>query len=221
MPDIDDDELEEIADQLQVGDRAEGAQALRRLVERSAGNRDISSEVRGVLQKDKVRHEIATGLDTFSRKYPQIANDPVLADAGFTVIREEIVKDLKGMGVPDDAIEPLRRSRNTEAIVQAYAEVRAKAPNRVRSPTELLDAAGEDLRRRFNIKGVSARTPQQVIHEMRADRGFSNDDAHIPAARAPQSAADEARSNRARSYLDKRVAAYDRVRNGIHDQDAY
>lgn len=216
-----DDELEEIADQIQVGDRTEGAQALNKLIERAGSRRDIGAEVRRVQRQDTVNAEIQTALKGFADRYPTILQDELLADSGMTVIRREIEKDLKELGADDEALKPIRGS--TATMLRAYTEMRMAG--RGRAADEIFGVVGEEMRTRYNIRPVSGRTPQQVIREARAARGFANDEGHVApvrSARAP-SDAEQKRQDAARAHMEQRRARYDNVRNGIRSQnpDAY
>ena len=95
--------------------------------------------------------------------------------------------------------------------MKAYAELRA-AGQRVRPPAELLDAAAQELRTKFNIRTPSSRNPRDVIREMRETRGpgFRNDEAHMPAARSEMTEAEKKRQERAQQYLHnaRRVRGY-------------
>jgi hypothetical protein len=217
----DDDELTEIAERLQVGDTAEGAEALGRLLKKVGGQRDIGSEVRRVQAHDRVQAEIRDGLDPFSKKYPSIAKDDVLSDAGMRVLRREIKKDLEAAGVPAEKIEPFENSN--EHMVAAYAHLRAGG-RPVRSPSELLDAAGEDLRKRFNIRGAPTRNPHEILREMRTQRRFSNDPEHIGTdvpGGAVEDEHEKKRRERDRQHMEKRVARHDNMRSGVSNQDTY
>jgi hypothetical protein len=217
--DNDDDGLRSIVERIQVGDTDEGMEAVSELLERASAKRgNLEAELDAVVSRRRLRGEIDSALKNFAERNPQITNDPYLADAGMHAVRDQIERDLRGIGVTDEILAPLRG--NTDALVQAYGAARMKAPDRVRAPEQLLDAAGQELKSRFGVKSLSKRTPQNVIREMREARGFSNSDEHIPAERGPQTAADEARNNRAREIMEKRRAQYDNIRNGIRSDNA-
>lgn len=206
----DDAEFEQIAQDIQVGDTTEGAAALKRLVEKSGSRRDIGNEVRGVLARDRVQAEWQKGLERVQKKNPGLAQDELLAEAGMTAVRNEIAKDLKELGVPDEELGKIKG--NNQAMVQAHMAVRANGHN-VRSADDLFDAAAENLKSRgirFQTNDDRDRHRRNVVAERRAAdltrRGLSADDeADRMPARPEMSEAEEKQKA-------KRLAAFNEIR---------
>jgi hypothetical protein len=231
MQDFEDDELEELADQLQVGDRTEGAQALRRIMQRSTTDPDaIANGVRSTIARDRVRMEIRDGLQELARTNPDLATDPLLADMGATAMRGQIARDLRDIGATDEMLNPLLG--DTKAMVEAYHNIRVAG--RGRPFSEIVDAAAKDVRARgVKLRTASDGSPEarraaaaSAVREMRTQRGFSNahlDDPGPRVAATPITENEQKRQARAHEIMERRRQAYQNVRDGIRSdsQDAY
>ena len=211
-----DDGLEDLVDQIQVGDREEGARAVREIAKRfSADPQAIERGVRQMQARDRALGEINGALDEFNKKNPNIANDTLLAEAGMTAVRAEIARDLKSLGVPDEELDKIRG--DNKVMLGAYAHLRANG-RQVRAPKELFGAVADNFRER-GIRTGGARSPQEVIREARTARGFSNREEDIgPDVRAATTA-----QEKTRAIIEARRTHHDNIRNGIRTQnpDAY
>jgi hypothetical protein len=240
-------ELEDLVEQIQVGDRTEGAQAIRKIMERTAGSRDIGAEVRNVQALDRAKAEVDEALAAFKERWPEMVSDELLAQSGLTVIRREIEKDLKReYGTTDEALEPVRE--NSAVMTQAYLKMRVDGKGR--PANEMFGVVGEILGRRFNIRPqapgrvgevrrvnpgdpeVIAREEEKrraAIHKARADRGYSNDEEFIAPIRRStvvqtdrQREAEAKRAADSRTYMEQRLASHHNKRNaGSQSPDAY
>jgi hypothetical protein len=158
-------EMEELTDQIQMGDRSEGAKALVRAFERlqsrdqgqGTPTQTAPAEIERIavtaLSKQRVNSEIQTALTRFGEDYPDIVNDELLADAGIAAVRKEIEKDLKALGVTEEAIRPV--TRDTATMMKAYVDLRL-AGHKVRTPDQIFGAAGKTLTDRFGFKPSAA-----------------------------------------------------------------
>jgi hypothetical protein len=222
--DLQAEDFEQLAEQLQVGDTQEGAQALQRIVEKAGSRRDISADVHAVLARDRVREEVQMSMAEFDKAYPDIVKDELLTETAFTAMRQEIVKDLKELGATDEVLAPIRG--NTPAMMQTYAQMRIAGKGR--STGEILKAVGTTLNERYGFKPARAgrHEPAEVIRQQREARHYSTDEADIGPSRSAAAAPSEAeqkRADRARAHIDRRIARYEGVRNGTssQNQDAY
>jgi hypothetical protein len=199
-------EFEELADQIQVGDRAEGARALAKAIKLAqdkgligpqgtptqTGEADIERQVSRVLTKERVTTEISSAIADLGKTYPDLVNDELLAESGMTAVRKEIVKDLKELGIEDEALKPI--ARNSEALLKAYVELR-QAGRKVRSPGEIFRSAGEMVAKRFNLQPAEGRedepagqSPRQPARQPagRQANGSANGAANGGAGRSQQ-----------------------------------
>lgn len=156
---LDRERLRQITERIQVGDADEGAQALTDLFEEITAKvtpKVDSEEIARVVQRTnaqtRTQAELDAALEGFASKYPDIAKDELLADAGKTVLRKELIKDLQNAGIDEDTISSF--ARDERLLVQAHKDLRA-ANKGVRSYADLLDTTGKTLSDRFNIKPAS------------------------------------------------------------------
>lgn len=156
---LDPAKLKGIVERIQVGDSDEGTQALQELVEMTSNRgselnpEKIGTIVQQHLTETQTKAEINTALADFVKQYPDLAKDEVLADAGRTVLRQELVKDLKSVGVSDADIDAIKS--NPQALASAQRQLRA-AGHKVRTYGEILGAVGETMSQKFGIKPASA-----------------------------------------------------------------
>ncbi len=173
---IDPDKLRQITERIQVGDADEGANAMAELVQEivttvvpKSGPADTDKQVKRVLAQQRHAEEFDAALEKFSKEYPDVVKDELLADAGKTVLRREIIKDLKALGIPDEDINSI--SGDDRLLTQAHRDLKV-AGHAVRSYDALFDTAGKTLSERFNIKRASqpqTPTPKPVQPRTAAD----------------------------------------------------
>jgi hypothetical protein len=178
-----DDELRTITEQIQIGDTEEGARALAKVIQRARGD---NTSVRRQLAEIEIERQNDQALKRFQDDYPDLAADSDLAETGASVVKREIIEDLKGLGFKDEDIAPARGDLKSLAAAHAHARLNGF---KVRTPDQILDATGEHLSKKYNIK--RARSPghspaeimrQRVVEHRRA-RGLGVDDV-APAGRS-------------------------------------
>lgn len=159
---LDPAKLKGIVERIQVGDADEGMQALQELVEMTSARGDelnpekIGTIVQQHLTETQTKAEISTALANFVKEYPDLAKDEVLADAGRTVLRQELIKDLTSVGADAADIEKIKH--DPQALAAAQRQLRASG-HKVRSYSEILGAVGKTMTEKFGIKPAS--TSQQ------------------------------------------------------------
>ena len=157
--DLNPEKLKGIVERIQVGDTDEGTQALQELIEvvRDSGESFNPAKVGELVQQHLIRtqtqEEINTALAGFVKDYPDLAKDEVLADAGRTVLRQELIKDLKSVGASDAEIDKIKH--DPRALAAAQRELRV-AGHSVRSYADMLGAVGKTMVDRFNIKPATS-----------------------------------------------------------------
>lgn len=168
---LDRERLRQITERIQVGDADEGAQALTDLFEEITAKvtpKVDSEEIARVVQRTnaqtRTQAELDAAFESFASKYPDIAKDELLAEAGKTVLRKEIIKDLESAGVDEATISSF--ARDERLLVQAHKDLRA-ANKGVRSYADLLETTGKTLSDRFNIKAASPQPATKTAAQQR------------------------------------------------------
>lgn len=158
--------LKAIVERIQLGDADEGVAAIGELmdiVKGEAGKPADANAVAAMVQQHmantETKREIDTAVAAFQAAYPEIAADELLADAGRTAIRNELIRDLKSCGVSDDDIAPLRG--DARALAYAQRQLRT-AGHPVRTYQQLLSDTGKVLSQRFGIGTKPAPQPASV-----------------------------------------------------------
>lgn len=152
------EKLKGIIERIQVGDSDEGVQALQELVEAVAPRDDAETVGRVVEQRltnMKTEEEIQSALTAFATNYPEIAKDEILADAGRTILRNELIKDLKSVGADEAEIDKIKH--DARALAAAQRQLRSNG-HKVRSYHELLDEVGKTMATKFGVKRASDNT---------------------------------------------------------------
>lgn len=152
------EKLKGIIERIQVGDSDEGVQALQELVEAVAPRDDAETVGRVVEQRltnMKTEEEIQSALTAFATNYPEIAKDEILADAGRTILRNELIKDLKSIGADEAEIDKIKH--DARALAAAQRQLRSNG-HKVRSYHELLDEVGKTMATKFGVKRASDST---------------------------------------------------------------
>ncbi len=163
-PPVDKENLRVLVEKLQVGDVEEGVEAVAELFSHlqntsapSVSEEQVSALVEQRLTQTKNQTEIHGAIGRFEEKYPEIVREPMLAEAGMTALRFELIKDLKSVGVTDEDISSI--SRNTEALVQAQKRV-SQGGHKLRSYDELLDSVGSTMTEKFNLRPSAKPSPK-------------------------------------------------------------
>ncbi len=149
--DLDPGKLDAIVERIQIGDKAEGAEALRELVEMvrpSTPPDEIERIVDRRLTATKTQEDVSGAVERFSQKYSTLVANPLLVDASKTALREEIARDILALGIPESDLAPIRN--NEVALAQTVRALRESGLP-VRTYDQLLDAVGQTMTQTFNI----------------------------------------------------------------------
>lgn len=138
--------LREIAERLQVGDVDEAAEALAALNDPSEIDRRVEAKIR----QARIDEENRAALQRFAKQFPDLVANKYLAKAGEEVLAEQLTQDFRKLGIPDEAIAPLRS--NHAMLVRAHNELRA-AGRPLRSADQILAETGKVLSREFGVRG--------------------------------------------------------------------
>jgi hypothetical protein len=144
-----DDELQELAESLQVGDKAEGAAALAKVIRRAqaAASREVASaapkqDADADDGRQRVQEEIDETVRRFGEEHRDIVTDPARAEQHKAAVRGELEDDLRGLGFSDEDLHEIRG--DTRAMVGAYVVARARGAS-LRTSDEIFAAAGERM----------------------------------------------------------------------------
>jgi hypothetical protein len=199
--------LRSLAERIQVGDTDEGAEAIQEMIgmvrDQGVARENVRAALREELNDARLNAENRKALATFERKYPNVAKDGVLAEAAAHVIRDEIVEDLRAGGATDEDIA--RIQGDTGRLVAVHGQARLAGAT-LRTPEQILDAAGRTLQKKFSIRPAQ-RSPQEYVRSLREDRGLAVREAH----EQPRGAADYGR-DRASDDFGSLEARRERVR---------
>jgi hypothetical protein len=174
--DNDDDEqrerLRNITERIQVGDVDEGTEALQEVISMARAEERANARlaVREEMVNLRLNSENDTALQKFQRKYPRVAEDPLLLEAGVSALRREIAKDLRAAGVTDEELAPIQHDTGRLASLHGKARLMGRA----RSAEKLLDDVGGVMSRSFNIPAAT-RSNREFLLDERQRRGFSNE----------------------------------------------
>lgn len=158
------EQLKGIIERIQVGDSEEGVEALQELVEAVAPRDDADTVGKVVEQRlttIKTEEEIHNALTAFATNYPEIAKDEILADAGRTILRNELIKDLQSVGADQAEIDKIKH--DARALAAAQRHLRSQG-HKVRSYNDLLEEVGKTMVTKFGIKRAAPNadpTPQK------------------------------------------------------------
>lgn len=159
---LDPEKLAQIAERIQVGDAAEGAEALQELITEIAGKaskpsvtpEEIDQRVETRLRHQRTQEELDSAYKTFESEFPDVIARPLLRDAGLTALRSEMVKDLRAAGLTDEQIEHAAQDNNR--LVSVHRDLRSRNKDGVRSYSEVFKATGKLLYDEFGFKPKSA-----------------------------------------------------------------
>ena len=151
-PEFDVESLDSIVERIQVGDKDEGRAAISDLVKLvMKGNTSPINETKviDIVRQESVQAEnkrdIASAIDTFSKKFPNIASDDDLADVALKRVQNEMRTDLKANGFSDDALSKIADPRD---IASMHGEIRRRGA-KVRTYDALLTDVGTYLSTKF------------------------------------------------------------------------
>lgn len=154
------DPYEEAAEKTQFGDTKEAAAALRKAVQSEL---NMAAQAK---QSEKIGQDIDDAAAAFSEKNEDLMGDEVIGNLVYTQTLHELRDDLVKIGVPQDRIDLVR---DVPTAVQAHKEARLRKMD-VRSPAQILEAAGEKVRTRLNIHKPSSPNPAPAQSPV-SDRG--------------------------------------------------
>lgn len=171
------DPWEVAAHELQYGEPETAAQALRNAHAAERGREDA------VRHRQSLSQDVTTALGEYSAQN----SDLIAHEAGsrllLSLATEEILKDLEGLGVPRDRLDPLLT--NPTMATAAYTDARA-AGLKVRTPAQILEDAGTKVRRIVGLQQQPQLAPAPALTRQERKQGLPTQPAR--AGNAPQPA---------------------------------
>ncbi len=151
---VEDVDVDSIAERLQVGDRNEGKEAIAELVKlvrgrnTSAVDQDrVERVVEERLERNRTKQEIDTAVEKFSQAFPKIVKDDDLVDVALRQVSKEIKADLLANGLSED---DLGKFTDPGELVKFHAQVRrTNRSAKLRSYDEVLTSVGTKLTSKF------------------------------------------------------------------------
>ena len=151
---VEDVDVDSIAERLQVGDRNEGKEAIAELVKlvrgrnTSAVDQDkVERMVEERLERNRTKQEIDTAVEKFSQAFPKIVKDDDLVDVALRQVSKEIKADLLANGLSED---DLGKFTDPGELVKFHAQVRrTNRSAKLRSYDEVLTSVGTKLTSKF------------------------------------------------------------------------
>ena len=146
---LDADKLEDIVERIQIGDKAEGRQALSELIEimggRKTDNNDVGRVVRQEMAQDRVMGEISQATSEFRTKYRGIVDDADLLESSLRRLNAEIRDDLVRSGSKAEDVH--RASPDQLMAMHQQARIRG---HKVRGYGEIFEKVGTDVSAKFS-----------------------------------------------------------------------
>jgi len=194
---LDPEKLKSIVERVQIGDAEDGVQALvdygQELLAWATAQQkqpELDAEAIGKIVQNytvqtQTRDEIQSALRKFADEYPDLAKDEVLADAGRTVLRNELIADLKSAGASDEDIKPI--AHDASALAHAQRVLRSNG-HKVRTYGELLESVGKTMTERFHLQPAKSQTQRQQPQQRAAQHSSERLDRKRAAPQQPRTA---------------------------------
>lgn len=150
---LDDEKLDDIVQRIQVGDQDDARNAIREVLDLAKGSNEqdqqrLDTLVESAVRQRETQSEIDTAVTKFGEDNPDILEKPHLANVGLDMVVEEMVSDIRKLGVTDDVLKPL--NGNHRAIAAAYRDLRLSGHS-LRTYDQVLEGVATKMREEFNL----------------------------------------------------------------------
>jgi hypothetical protein len=161
--------LKDHLEKVQYGDPEEAEAAFVSAIDQRLEERQLAERAR-TIASDNDR-----AIEAFSQANPDITAHETASRYLLTETTAEIINELRALGAPEENLAPLHF--NPAKAVQAYREARLSGLN-VRTPTEILDAAGKTVRTQFGLTREGTRpspsaAPAPATNRVEAKRALT------------------------------------------------
>jgi hypothetical protein len=176
-PAVDHARLEEIVERIQIGDRAEGREALAELIELIGANKqnaglksdDVAQVVQSHIARDRIVGELSSAATSFREKFSGVVDDPDLLDTSIRRLNAELREDLVKAGVPE---KDLARA-TPDQLMEMHQQARITG-RQMRGYGAIFDKVGSEIATKFRpllqAKGQPRIQDQQATIQQRVDR---------------------------------------------------
>jgi hypothetical protein len=162
---LDPDKLGDIVDKLQFGTREEAQAALLELVglakPAAPALDDIDTRVQQSLAKQQNYTEIEQAIGRFEQEHADIASSKYLTQAVLDIAVDDMITEMKGVGVTDKMLEPVKDRKELVAAIYRNMRSSGQFPAFRTHEKVLLDAAGK-ARTMFNMPQPQPQQNQQA-----------------------------------------------------------
>lgn len=151
---LDTEKVSAIVDRIQSGIPEDGVEAVKdllSLVMEAGGSRTDAKEIEAQVRRSFIQEQNQTEIDTAIRKFAKensdLTTDKYLNQTLFAKAVDDMIADMKEIGVPDEFIKPIEGK--PKQIAAVYRQLRVDGFS-VRPYAEVLNGAGEHIRKVFN-----------------------------------------------------------------------
>ena len=146
-----DPDFRDLVEKIQFADPDEAARALQDTIEKRVDTKIEQSAAQRTSRAEN--QQITSAIESFVQDNADIYDDQLAGRVVPIAVMDEIIKDFERLGIPRDKLE--ETITDVDLARSAYAAARAEGL-KVRDPRAILDAAGTQVRTRFNIQKPSA-----------------------------------------------------------------
>lgn len=150
------DEILQLVDDLQTGDKQEAALALKGLMKALAkpdqtGQADLGSQIDAALAEREVHQQQQTFLRSWASENQDVVNDPELSFLVVNRVSESLAQDLVNLGYEPSEIQQLRQA-SPEELGKFHRKLRNTGfADRLRDPKQIMNEAATGVRQRFGM----------------------------------------------------------------------
>jgi hypothetical protein len=143
---ISNERIRSAVERIQVGDCDEGTQAMQELFAEYERGHEQRVQVREFTRTQE-RH-MKQALDRFLEKHPNVATDPDLGNAGFTILARHIRNDIKGLGLANSeaALAPIANDVRRLAMISGALR---QGGHKLKSFDDYLSDVGRTMESKF------------------------------------------------------------------------
>jgi hypothetical protein len=138
--------IRDAVERIQVGDSDEGTQAMAELFAEYERGHEQRAQVREFTRNTE--RQMKGALDRFLEKHPNVAKDPDLGNAGFTILARHIRNDIKGLGLANTEATLAPIANDVRSLAMISGALR-QAGHRLKSFDQYLDDAGRTMESKF------------------------------------------------------------------------